>query len=140
MITDGKRSDGVEKNHYLAVKKLSALLRRKTSNHDGDFYCLNSFHSYRTKEKLKKHEKVCNNHDYYHVKMPNEYEKILKYNPGEKPLKILFVIYADLECFLEKIDSCQNDTEKSYTVKKAELTPSGYSWIKCCSFNKLKNE
>ena len=24
--------------------------------------------------------------------------------------------------------------------KKAEHTPSGYSWIKCCSFDKLKNE
>ena len=31
MITDG------EKWHYLAVKKLSALLRVITSNHNGDF-------------------------------------------------------------------------------------------------------
>ena len=87
MITDGKRSDGVEKYHYLAVKKLSPLLRRITSNHDGDFYCLNSFHSYRTKEKLKKHEKVCNNHDYYYVKMPNEYEKNIKIQPWRKVIK-----------------------------------------------------
>ena len=51
MITNG------EKWHYLAVKSLSALLRGVTSNHDGDSYCLNRFHSYSTKEKLKKHEK-----------------------------------------------------------------------------------
>ena len=44
MITDG------EKWHYLAVKKLSALLRGITSKHDGDFYCLNCFHSYSTKK------------------------------------------------------------------------------------------
>ena len=114
MITD----DG-KKWHYLAVKSISALLRGITSNHDGDFYCLNCFHSYRTKEKLKKHEKVCNNHDYCYVKMPNEFEKILKYNPGEKSLKVPFVIYADLECLLEKIDSCQNDPKKSSTEKKS---------------------
>ena len=48
MITDGK------KWHYLTVKNLSSLLRGITSNHDGDFYCLNCFHSYSTKEKLKK--------------------------------------------------------------------------------------
>ena len=72
--------------------------------------------------------------------MPNELEKILKYNPGEKSLKVPFVIYADLECLLEKIDSCQNDPEKSSTEKKAEHTPSGYSWITCCSFNESKNE
>ena len=46
MITDGK------KWHYLAVKNLPALLRGIT-NHDGDFYCLNCFHSYTTKNKLK---------------------------------------------------------------------------------------
>ena len=31
---------------------------------------------------LRKHEKVCNNHDYCYVKVPNEDNKILKYNPG----------------------------------------------------------
>ena len=44
IITDG------EKWHYLAVKKLSALLRRIISNHVGDFYCLNCLHSYRTED------------------------------------------------------------------------------------------
>ena len=50
MITDNKRW------HYLAVKSISELLRRITSNHDGYFFCLNCFHSYTTKDKLKKHE------------------------------------------------------------------------------------
>ena len=50
--------------------------------------------------------------------MPNEYNKILKYNHGEKSLKALFIIYADLECLLEKMYSCQNNPEKSYTEKK----------------------
>ena len=44
MITD----DG-KKWHYLAVKKLSALLRGITSNNHRDFYCLNCLHSYRIK-------------------------------------------------------------------------------------------
>ena len=49
MITgDGKGSDGVERWHYLAVKGLSALLIGISSSNDGDFYCLNCFHSYRT--------------------------------------------------------------------------------------------
>ena len=36
----------------------------------------------------------------------NEYNKILKYNHGEKSLKAPFMIYADLECLLEKMHSC----------------------------------
>ena len=72
--------------HYLTVKSVSVLLRGITSNHNEDFYCLNCFHSYSTKNKLKKHERVCNDHDYY-VEMPNEDNEILKYNHGEKSLK-----------------------------------------------------
>ena len=72
--------------------------------------------------------------------MPNEFEKILKYNPGEKSLKVPFVIYADLECLLEKIYSCQNDPKKSSTEEKVEHTLSSYPWITCSSFNKSKNE
>ena len=51
MISNG------ENWHYLIVKNLSRLLRGITSNHDGDFYCLNCFHSYRTKNKLDAHKK-----------------------------------------------------------------------------------
>ena len=87
--------------HYLAVKCLPALFRGTTSNHHGDSYCLNCFHSYHTLNKLKKHERVCNNHDYCRIDMPKEHEKI-KYLPGEKSLKAPFIIYADLECLLKK--------------------------------------
>ena len=47
IITDGK------KWHCLSVTSLTVLLRGITSNHDGEFYCLNCFHSYSTKNKLK---------------------------------------------------------------------------------------
>ena len=61
MITD------VEKQHHLAGKNLSALLRGVTSKHVGDFYCLNCFHSYTTKNEFGKHYNICRNHDYCYV-------------------------------------------------------------------------
>ena len=121
MITDGK------KWHYLAVRSLSALFREITSSNNGDFYCLNCFHSYRTLNKLKKHEKICNNHDYCHIDMPEEDKNILKYSPGDKLLKALFIIYVDLEGLLKKEQLCQSNAENSYTEKKAKHKPSGYS-------------
>ena len=51
MISDG------ENWHYLVVKTLSGLLTGITSNHKEDFYCLNCFHSYKTKNKLEAHKK-----------------------------------------------------------------------------------
>ena len=65
---------------------------------------------------------------------------ILKYNPWEKPLKAPFTIYLDLECILNKVQSCQNNPEKSYTDKIARHEPSVWSMFKKCSFNKEENK
>ena len=96
----------VKKWHYLAVKSSSSLFRGITSNHNGNFYCLNCFHSYNKKNRLEKHERICNKNDYCYVKMPDENNKMLKYNHGEKSMKAPCMIYADLECLLEKMHSC----------------------------------
>ena len=55
------RNEEKEGWNYLAVKKLSRVLRGITSKHYGDFYCLNCLHSFRTENKLKSHEKICKN-------------------------------------------------------------------------------
>ena len=83
MISNG------ENWHYLTVKSLSRLLRGITSNHDGDCYCLNCFHSYRTKNKLNAHKKVCENHDYCNIEMPSNDNNLINYNKGEKSLNYL---------------------------------------------------
>ena len=93
-------------------KSFSALLRGTTSNHDGDFYCLNYFYSHGTKNKLKKHYNVCKNHDYCYVEMSEEDRKILKYNHGEKSVKHPFIIYADLKYLLAKVNTRHNNSEK----------------------------
>ena len=66
--------------------------------------------------------------------MPEEDNKILKYNHGEKSMRAPFVIYADFERSSEKINACDNDPEKSTKAKINEHTPSGYSLFACNSF------
>ena len=133
-------TDGTSNWHYLAIKNISGLLRGITSNHNGDFYCLNCFHSYTTERKPREHERICNDHDFCYLKMPDEDNKILKYIPGKKLLKVPFIACADLECLFRKINTCQNNPEKSYTEKKATHRSSGYSLVTCCSFDKSKND
>ena len=134
MITDG------EKWHYLAENGVSSLLKGITSKHKGYFYCLNCFNSYIAKEKLKKHRNVCENHDHCYVEMPEKVNKIFKYNYGEKSIKGPFIIYADIESLLEKLNTCHNNPEKSSATKKDKHTPSGYSLFTHCSFDKTKNK
>ena len=42
---------------------------------------------------------------------------ISKYNHEQKSMKITFIIYADIESLIEKIDSCHSNPEKLSTTK-----------------------
>ena len=75
-----------------------------------------------------------------HVEMPSEDNKIIKYNQGEKSIKSPFIIYADLECLLEKMSTCYNNPKESSTTEINTHTPSGYSLFTYCSFDITKNK
>ena len=72
--------------------------------------------------------------------MPTKDNNIIKYNHGEKYMKLPFVIYADLECLLEKMSTCINNPDESSTTKINKHTPSGYSIFTHCSFDESKNK
>ena len=71
--------------------------------------------------------------------MPNESNKILKHNYGEKSLKGPFIIYADLEYLLEKIFMSKY-LWKIFYRKKTKPTSSGYSIFTSCSSDLTKNK
>ena len=56
--------------------------------------------------------------------MPSPNNNIIKYNQGDKSLKLPFIIYADLECLLKKIDTCHNNSECRivYNLNKSAYT------------------
>ena len=125
---------------------MSALLGGITSHNNGDFYCINCLHSFRTENKLKKHKNVCGNHDYSYAEMPKKDNKILKCNHGEKSMKVLFTIYADLDSLLEKMNTynnpkmnTHNNPKKLSATKINKHTASGYSLLTHCLFDTTKN-
>ena len=72
--------------------------------------------------------------------MPEEDNKILRYDHGEKPMKVPFIIYADLESLPEKMNSSHNNPEKLSTTKVNKHTPPGYSLLTYCSFDITKTK
>ena len=126
------------KKNYLAVKKLSALLHRITSKNKGDFYCLNCLHSFRTKNKLKSHEKVCKNKDFCGILMPSERDTVLKFNQYMKSDKMPYIIYADIESLTIKTVGCANNTETSSTTKIGEHIPCRYSISSIWAFDNIE--
>ena len=72
--------------------------------------------------------------------MPTEDNNTLKYNHGEKSLKVPFTIYADLECLLIKQQPSQNNSNESFTERKAMHEPRGYSLDLVNSFDSKENK
>ena len=138
MITNGKKwhyialkSEPTDDGFNRPVRSLSRLFRGITANHHGDFYCLNCLHSFQKDNALKRHERLCVDNDYCNVEMATQGNKTLKYNHGEKSLKIPFVI---------KQQSCQNNPNESYTERKAMHEPCGYALSSISSFDSRENK
>ena len=72
--------------------------------------------------------------------MPSEDTKILQFNQFQKPDKTPFIIYADLECIIEKTDKCKNNPENSSTAKVSKHIPSGFSMSTISSFRRIENK
>ena len=132
-------NDDKQQWHYLAVKKLF-VLSGITSKYHGDFYCLNCFHSFATKNKLQLHKRVCENKEFCNIIMSFEDNKILEFNQYRKSDKAPFIIYADLECIIEKIDGNKNNPESSLTKNLSKIILSCFSMSIVSSFRRIENK
>ena len=103
---------------------------------------MNFLYSFRTKKKkkiLESNKKGCDDENFCNKIMPSEDTKILEFNKNKKSDKASFIIYADLECIIKKIDGCQNSPENPSTTKVREHLPSGFSLSTISSFKNLEN-
>ena len=55
-------------------------------------------------------------------------------------MNVPFIIYADFESLLEKMNTCHNNPKMSSTTIINKHTPSGFSLFTHCSFDKTKNK
>ena len=123
------RGEGV--NHYCLVKNLSRLLSSQVSKHRGKKYfcerCLNPFNNQKA---LDKHKEYCSNHEAVKIIMP-EKGTMLKFKSYHRGEKVPFVIYADFECCIKSIHTCDPNPENSYTKQYQKHEPiSFYYYIK----------
>ena len=124
-----------ETNHYCWIKNMSRLLSKNINNHQHKrhfcYRCLNSFQS---EKSLNKHTEYCQNNEAVKIEMP--FPENIQFKNFYKKQRVPFVVYADFECFTEKIDTCQPDDSKSFTNQYQKHKPSGYSYlIKCFDDN-----
>lgn len=73
-----------------------------TSKNNDCFSGSNFLHSFRAKNKLKCHEKVCKDKDFNGVVMPTQNIYILKSNQCKISHNVPYINYADLESLIKK--------------------------------------
>ena len=90
--------------------------------------------------KVESHKKLREDKDFCSVIMPFEDSKILELNHYQNSDKAPFIIYADHECLIEKIDACKKNPESSSTTKLSEHIPSSFSMSTISSFRSTENK
>ena len=119
------------KRHYTAIRSLSRLLGSLNSK-DGHkrHFCVNCLNSFNSVETRDKHYEYCVDREAVRIEVPKQGSKI-RFTDGYKQMKVPFVMYADFESILAKVDSDLEETKdengkKSYTKKINQHIPSGF--------------
>ena len=71
--------------------------------------------------------------------MPSEKDNMFKLNEYMKSDKIPYIIYADIESLIKKVDGCANNLENSSTIKIGEHIPSIYLRLTIWAFDDIEN-
>ena len=92
------------------------------------------------KHKRESPNNTFENKDFCNIAMLSENTKILEFDQYQKSNKEPFIIYADLECLIERIYRFENNAENSFTTKVGEHSPSGFSISTILTFKSIENK
>lgn len=115
-------------NHYCWIKDLWKLVGNQITKHDHkQFLCDTCLCAhYKTQNELNEHQIYCDNNTGVKIVLPKPYNNITQFKNYNNSLKIPFAIYADFECKLQKIHSCQPNDKSSYTNSYQKHIPTNF--------------
>ena len=122
LIKDG------EKSHYCLIRNFSRLMSHRTAHKGTQYFCYNCLHAFTTQRRLDKHMPLCYQQRAQKIVFPDK-EKTVKFKNIKKQLRVPFIIYADFECYTEKIASPPNNPNRTNTTAYQHHKPSGFSYM-----------
>ena len=117
-----------DNTHYSWVKRLTALLYDQNRHNESKNFFERCLHGYSRKELLERHKPECKGllKSPTRTEMLKEEENKMSFTNYHKQMKVPYVIYADFECVLEKIEGSEPSPDKSFTVKTEKHEPCGF--------------
>ncbi|GBN42267.1 hypothetical protein AVEN_59531-1 [Araneus ventricosus] len=108
---------------------MSRLLYDLPKHKQNKFYCDFCLHQFSTEEGLSNHQLDCRNHMIQKIRTPTEEEKWLQFNNHRFQLPVPYSIYADFECILEKLSSCEMNPVISSTQPITRHVACGFAYV-----------
>ncbi|XP_071653079.1 uncharacterized protein [Temnothorax longispinosus] len=92
--------------HFAWIKNLSRLVSSQINRHHGrKYFCDRCLHYFSSNEKLTAHTVDCQEMNDCAIKLPSDNDKWLAFKNHNRKERVPFVVYADLECTLEKMEA-----------------------------------
>ena len=99
---------------------------------------MNCLQGFPTEIRRDKHFDYCTDNETVRIEMPNE-GSLVKFYDKQNQLKVLFVMYADFESFLNPIEPSESNPEESYTKVINLHIPSGFCIYSKFAYGKAEN-
>ncbi|XP_018393244.1 PREDICTED: uncharacterized protein LOC108772246 [Cyphomyrmex costatus] len=120
--------DDIE-GHFALINNLSRLVRSQISKKKNrKYFCDRCLHYFGSSAKLDLHSVDCGKLNDCAVRLPSEDDKWLSFRNHCRKERVPFVVYADLECSLEKTD--KDPTTSTYTYQHHNVFSIAY-YIHC---------
>ncbi|KAK4885958.1 hypothetical protein RN001_002229 [Aquatica leii] len=122
--------------HFTWIKNLSALLSKQLSTRNHKiFICERCLNYFRTRDMLEKHKTYCIHSNTCCVRLPKPSEKYLSFKNYRYQEKVPFVIYADLECILEKCNDANSNLLNTKSKSYQKHIPFSIAYYLKCSYD-----
>ena len=119
LITDNKK-------HYIVIKSLSRLLSSNNNKKKkAQYFCTNCLQGFNEASSRDEHYLYCRSNEAVSIEMPNK-KPIVKYSDGQYQFKVPFMMHADFESILEKVENASNNPNVSSTREVNIHRPSGW--------------
>ena len=107
------------------------LLYDQNRHNESKHFCERCLHGYSRRDLLERHKPECKGllKSPTRTEMPKAGENKMAFKNFYKQIEAPYAVYADFECVLEKIATCEPDNKKSFTVKTEKHEPCGFSYV-----------
>ena len=124
-------------SHYCLIQNLNRFLSRTNTHHAQLYFCPYCLHGFGKDISLQEHKMYCWRHGAQRIELPiKDKNDILQFEDYHKTLKVPFVIYADTEAIIEKVETCQPNPDRSASTPTTKLEVCGFGYKVVCEDDK----